>query len=306
MDSVRLAREASRTHGVLLPSVLEREGVTPKERRTRVARGEWRRLSSGILVIAGTPETFEMRAIAALAARPDAALSHQTAGRFLGVELADDEIHLTDSGGSSRCSGARLHRTELLPCDVTRRSGFRVTTMERTLVDLGATLGSNQLRRCIEDQVISGRTTFEPVEATFDRLARPGRPGIARTRAVLAQLDGQPPTESELEAMFERLLDVHGLPQPERQVTFEWSPEEQGRVDGWYPQASLIVELDGRRFHARVAAFERDRKRDQIALMHDLNVVRFTHLQITDQPEWVIRVLRSRLVGRQPRAVRAQ
>jgi predicted transcriptional regulator of viral defense system len=284
---------------VLLPDLLDREQVSAAQRRRRVQRGEWRRLDGGILVIAGVPETFEMLATAALARHPTAALSHQSALRIYGTETATSAIHLSvQAGGQTRAVGAVLHQTLLEERDVVVRKGFRVTTLERTLVDLGATMGQRELQRCIEDHIVRGRTTFARLESTFLRLAARGRTGIARTRAVLAALDGEPPTESELEAMFNRLLVARNLPLPTRQVTFDWTDEESGRVDCWYPDARVIVELDGRRFHARLAAFERDRRRDQAALMEGIPTLRFTHHQITDEPEWVERVLRSVLAGR--------
>jgi hypothetical protein len=284
---------------VLLPDLLDREQVSAAQRRRRVQRGEWRRLDGGILVIAGVPETFEMLATAALARHPTAALSHQSALRIYGTETATSAIHLSvQAGGQTRAVGAVLHQTLLEERDVVVRKGFRVTTLERTLVDLGATMGQRELQRCIEDHIVRGRTTFARLESTFLRLAARGRTGIARTRSVLAALDGEPPTESELEAMFDRLLVARNLPLPTRQVTFEWTDEESGRVDCWYPDAQVIVELDGRRFHARLAAFERDRRRDQAALMEGIPTLRFTHHQITDEPEWVERVLRSVLAGR--------
>jgi very-short-patch-repair endonuclease len=299
MDRHKLAASAVGHHGVLLPDLLDAEGVTARQRRLRVASGEWRRLDNGILVIAAAPETFEMRATAALAAIPQGALSHQSSIRMHGAENHERNVHVAvPDGVRTRCPGVRLHRCELDPRDVTVRRGFRVTTLERTLVDLGATMGRTDLQRCIEDLLVQRRTTFERLERTFARLAKPGRTGIARTRAVLVALDGTPPTESELEAMFERLLVAQRLPIPIRQVALRFGDAEHGRVDCWYPDAQVIVELDGRRFHARLAAFERDRRRDQAALKHGIETLRFTHHQLVDDPAWVIDVLRSVLARR--------
>lgn len=237
-----------------------------------------------------------MLATAALTALPGSALSHQSGAQVLAMSVAARRIHLSiQRGGSRRAPGSVLHQTTLDPCDIVHRRGFRVTTPERTLVDLGATLGRDELQRVIEEQLIKRATTFDRVEQTFVRVAAGGRTGIARTRAVLAALDGKPPNESELEARFQRLLDRRRLPVPIRQATLQWSSTEKGRVDCWYPEAKLIIELDGRTFHARLAAFERDRRRDQLALVNDLRTVRFTHHQITDDPADVAAVVRALL-----------
>jgi hypothetical protein len=184
----------------------------------------------------------------------------------------------------------------LPPQDVTRRRGFPVTTIERTLIDLGTMLSPRLLKREVESMLVRGVTTFDRVEEVFMRVCRQGRPGSRRVREVLIQIDGTPPTESELEAMFIELLHGTGLPDPVGQVVFDWADGEKGRVDFWFPDARLIVELDGRRFHARLAAFERDRLRDQLALLNGETTVRFTHHQVTNSPAHVLRVVRA-LVG---------
>ena len=82
--------------------------------------------------------------------------------------------------------------------------------------------------------------------------------------------------------------------------SFEWMGHERGRVDFWYPSHHLIVELDGRRFHMRAAAFERDRRRDQLALVNGARTVRFTHRQVSDDAEFVVTVVRSLLAAPVP------
>jgi len=59
-------------------------------------------------------------------------------------------------------------------------------------------------------------------------------------------------------------------------------------VDCWYPDCDLIVELDGRRTHARLAGFEPDRRRDLVAATNGMQTVRITHKQVTDEPRFVI------------------
>ena len=249
-----------------------------------------------MLVVAGVPETFEMLATAALAAVSGSVLGHHSAGRIHGVEVHDRLVHVcVPPGSTGRCRGIVVHRSALDAVDITRRHGFAVTTLERTLVDLGATLAPRRLSSVVEAAIRDRVTTFDRVERVFTRVGRQGRPGTKRMRDVLVRLDGAPPTESELEAMFLDLIAAAGLPVPEPQVVFDWSPGETGRVDFWFEDARLVVELDGRRFHARLAAFERDRRRDQLALVNDQRPVRFTHHQIRDSPGEVVEVVRALL-----------
>ena len=202
MDHERLTRSVVRNHGILLPALLDDLGVTPRQRQRRVATGEWRRLPGGVLTVAAVPITFDMQVHAALVAIPAAVLSHQTSARVLEMGVSDHRIHLSvERGGRTRLPGVVIHQVDLPRCDVTVRRGLRVTTRERTLVDLAAVIGVDELQRCVDDQLVAGRTTLPRLHATFGRLGGQGRPGTARMRAVLEQLDREPPTESELEAM---------------------------------------------------------------------------------------------------------
>ena len=58
--------------------------------------------------------------------------------------------------------------------------------------------------------------------------------------------------------------------------------------DCWYPGHDLIVELDGRRTHARIAAYGPDRRRDLVAAMNKMRTVRVTYEQVADDPRFVI------------------
>ena len=294
MDQQWLARRSARAHGVLLPEVLDAAGISMKQRRARVQSGEWRLLPCGIAVVGGAPVTFEMSATAALAAVRGSVLCCQSAGTVHGVDVHDDLIHVgLPPGTTSRRRGVVVHRFRFDKSDITRRSGFPVTTIERTLVDLSPVLAPRDLRRAVEIALVERRTTFTRVEDAYLRVGRQGRPGTVRMRDTLARLDGCPPSESELEAMMLDLLASAGLATPVLQHSFEWNSLEKGRVDMWFPADELIVELDGRRFHSRLAAFERDRRRDQLALVKGLRTVRFPHRQITDSPAEVVDVLRA-------------
>lgn len=286
MDIVRIARHARSHRGVFTQAFLDSIGVDSSRANREVRAGRWRRLHEGVFAAAGTPDSFELRAEAALAATPTAALGLRAAGAVLGFGLSRHDLDLVvPPGGRNRLSGAVIHQSALPASHVTRRSGFRVTTVERTLVDLGKVVSANELQRCIEDQVVARRTTMARVESMFSEVAAPGRTGIARTRLVLARLDPEPPTESELEAMFWRLLQRHRIPLPERQASFDWLASGRGRVDFWFPSRRLVVELDGRRFHLRVSAYEADRRRDLLGLAAGITTLRISHRQLaTESP----------------------
>lgn len=223
MDDARLARSARRNHGAFDQTFLDSIGIDARQSRRYVASGRWRRLHENVYAAASTPDTFDLRATAAVLALPNGVLSLRAAAVAHGCDLADPMIDLSvEHGRTNRLAGVRIHQACLPRHHVTRRRGWPVTTIERTLVDLGKVLPPTVLQRCIEDAVLTRRTTLARVESTFTELATKGRPGIARTRAVLAHLDPEPPTESELEAQFWRLLQRRRIRLPERQVSFDW------------------------------------------------------------------------------------
>ena len=298
MDEARIASAAAANHGVLSKATLNALGVTDRQIERRVGIGRWRKLHSGAFAIAAAPDSFDLRAAAALASVGGSALSHLSAAQVHGFDCRrDPTVHLiADLPSMHVLTGVRIHRCGSIPQrHLVRRGGHLVTTVERTLVDLGAVLGPQRLQRCLEDQVLSRSTTLERVTSVFMELARRGRPGIARVRAVLEAVEGLPPSESELEAMFWQLLTSASLPLPLRQQMVGSTDASVGRVDFHYPDHALIVELDGRRFHGRTADFERDRKRDQLAVMSGQRVLRFTFHQVRSEPAFVVNVVRSLL-----------
>ncbi len=63
-----------------------------------------------------------------------------------------------------------------------------------------------------------------------------------------------------------------------------WYEPGEARVDALVPAWNLIVEGDGRRWHTRVADFESDRWRDNLAQAHGYDVLRFTWRRMTQEP----------------------
>jgi len=292
-----LALAARRFHGILLPEQIDELGLSDHDLRTRIESGALERLHERVLVVAGAPRTWTQAAAAAAVALPGGALGHEAAARILGLFGFRDSTIVSITGPLSAyhfLNGVHVRRTGFLPDDhVTTTSGIRHTTRARTVIDLAVVVRSDgRLQHIIETELAAKRLTWDEIEATFRSLATRGRPGIARARRVLQEIEGKPPTESKLERMYLDLLTTAGLPLPTMQVTAPWAEREPGRVDGMYRDTKSIVELDGRQFHVRNSAFERDRKRDQLAVLNGYVPTRFTYKQITGDPGFVVEVSR--------------
>ena len=222
---------------------------------------------------------------AVLACGPDAVLSHRDAAALWGLRPSaraaiDVTVHGKRRDGQH---GITIHRTRSLPEDErTVREGIPVTTVGRTLLDLAEVVDSRQLERACEAAERLRLFDLQEIEKLVRR--HHGRRGLAAVRKVLGDIDEPPATRSELERRFLDLCGEAGLPPP--RVNTQVAGFE---VDVAWPEARLVVELDGHEFHRTRAAFERDRARDAAALqVAGHHVLRVTDRRLRREPAAVI------------------
>jgi very-short-patch-repair endonuclease len=137
-----LARLAARQHGVvtldqLLAAALDKSAIS-----RRVAAGRLHRIHRGVYAFGNPNLTREGRSLAAvLACGEGAVLSHQSAAALWNLSPTSPElVHVTVPGtnGRARRRGIVLHRSStLITAETTRRRGIPITTLARTLADLG-------------------------------------------------------------------------------------------------------------------------------------------------------------------------
>jgi very-short-patch-repair endonuclease len=137
--------------------------------------------------------------------------------------------------------------------------------------------------------VLRTRTT------TLSRLQRaleltPSRPGNRERRALLSDSRDEP--WSQAERRFHRLLRVAGITgwRANRPVEYQG---ETFYIDVRFRRLMLAIEIDGWEFHNSQEVFESDRRRQDLLVINGWRVLRFTWRMITDEPEWVISVLRT-------------
>jgi very-short-patch-repair endonuclease len=100
------------------------------------------------------------------------------------------------------------------------------------------------------------------------------------------------PPESVLEGRFFRLLrELPDLGPIVLQARFPWRARVSHRCDVLLPRSRLVLEADGRLWHARVRDFERDRERDNEAIAHGYGVLRFTWRHITRERRYVLNTI---------------
>ncbi len=163
------------------------------------------------------------------------------------------------TAGDRRPSGLVVHRsTTLLVRDVQKVDGLRVTSPARTLLDTASRLSPKQRTRAVNDLRLRGLLTLGALEDVLERNPRHEAVTLLRPNLELAQPE---PTRSVLEDRFLPLLRRHGLPTPQINVRVAGY-----RVDAYFADHRLIVELDGWGTHRFKERFLEDRRQDRAIL----------------------------------------
>jgi very-short-patch-repair endonuclease len=236
---------------------------------------------------------------ATLAAGPSAALSHRAAGALRDlVAWKGGPIDVTVPGAKRKPRrGLRYHAAaDLGPADVEVVDAIPVTALPRTLLDLATVLTERELRRAHER---AERLEVLDVNAIAELLDRcNGHRGVGALTALL-EYDPTLAAEalSELERLFLDLLRERGIALPQVNVLLDGY-----LVDAFWPEANLVVELDGYEFHHDREAFERDRRKIAALRLAAREVVSFTYAQVTREPGWVVATVTA-LLERGRRAV---
>ncbi len=259
----------------------------------RLQFGRWLRLAPGVYSLPGWPDSWRRSLCAAhLDVGLYSVVSHEAAAAIHGLPLfPPNAIVLTVPHGDHERTrrGVRVHQsTDLRSSHVTTIDGLPVTTVARTLFDLAAVVGRERLARSLDEAHVSRLCPISEVQGLYDALRRPGKRGMKRLAQLLAvRGPGYVPPESVLEWRLHKVLDDPRLPKPRRQFHVPWRSAAEQRVDLAFPEAHVIVEGDGRRWHARMDQMAADRRRDREAMNHGWRCYRFVWEEITRNPEMV-------------------
>jgi hypothetical protein len=274
--TVALAR---RQHGVISVKQLRDNGISPRQIRTRMARGEWARVVHGVYRIGASQATWEAQLQAhLLAAGSDAVASHRTAAVLHGLEgfhRATPEISIPRHR-SYRHPAVKVHRSnDLHLVSFETRDGLQVTSPVRTLLDLAGVVPPSKVHRALEDALRRDLVSWTGVTRCLVAHARHGRPGIAPLRSIVDKhRDEVVATESGFEFLVSCLLQEAGLPPPVPQHPVELAGRAF-RVDLAYPADKLAIELDGS-VHREKPTFETDRPRQNALILAGWTVLRYT------------------------------
>ncbi|HEV2820174.1 MAG TPA: hypothetical protein VGW11_06690 [Solirubrobacteraceae bacterium] len=293
VDAV-LAAMANVAHGVVTRREALGAGVTAKEIRRRLARGSLLLESPGVYRLGHEAPSMEATYLAAVAACGDGALLNvRAAAHLLGLTRGPAPPPEVMTPTERRVEGVvtRRARGGINARDATTWRRIPVTTVARTLVDLAAVLGEDDLARACHEAGVRYRTTPRDVEAVLAR--RPRSRGAAKLRRIMR--GDVHVSLSMLERRFLTLLGEGNLPLP---VTNR--PAGGRRVDcRWAPQG-LTVELDSYRYHSSRHAWEQDRRREREARARGDEFRRYSYGDVFEAPALMLRELNGLLLPKRP------
>ncbi len=256
---------AASQHGAFGIRQAAARGVTEKQRRVRIARGEWEMPLPGVLTIAGAPQTWRHRLMVATLSC-SGAISHRAAAVLHGLDGTWGEpLELTVRRPvRGDVPGFVVHHSRVLgPEDLTTVDAIPTTTVARTLCDLGSVVDDDIVEQALDD-ALRKRFSQRWIEETLARVDRPGKSGTASLRRVLARPDrlGRTP-DSRFERLIERAVVGAGLPRPVRQhPVHNAAGRLLGRIDVAWPDIKLGIEATSERWHGALSQQRRDAERD--------------------------------------------
>jgi hypothetical protein len=297
-----LARLARRQHGLFTANQAVASGVTCEALRNLIRSGWCARLGDGIYRVEGAPRSRDQALLAAtLVHASPAAGSHRAAADHWGVPGyagAPPEVTV-EHARNRRTKLGVIHGSLRLPDrHITVRRSVPVTTIARTIFDLAGIEPEDRVGKALDYAVSRKMCTLRQVNQVFFALAGQGRRGTVTMRALLEKRgEGYVPPATELERVGRKVFLEGGLPTPEFEVHLG-DEDLIGRVDCYWREALLVVELDGAKYHDGLSARESDRRRDNRLMAQGWRVLRFTWDDLTLRPIETVRIIRAALAAR--------
>lgn len=291
-DFGRIAELAASQLGLVSVGQAESLGVSRSrlQRATRI--GQLRRMHTDVYCFAAVPPSWPQRIRAASMQVPGSTVSHEAALGFAGIDRLPQVVAISVGPMQrSRLADVRVHRvSDLGDSHITTVNGVRTTTVARAVVDVSSVFRHARLERLIDEVTIHRRLTSPAaISRVLLEVNRRGRRDIGVLIALLDERRPSGPVDrSKLERRFDRLLAGSALPEPVKEMPLPGEGTPLGLADRGWPDARLIVEIDGRTWHSRERAMRTDRERDRQAAQMGWLVVRYLDEEIDQEPESVL------------------
>lgn len=272
--------------GIFTRAQAESFGATDSLVRHAVRTGRWTRELPAVDGPAGHRDSWRRRLWAAHLHAGGAPIGMDSAGRVhrypqarrgtVDLLVAPTQVRPPD--------GVRwFRRADLQPEDLVVLPGLPpVTTPLRTAMDLAGPMHVATLRLLVEHGPLERHYRTVDLAILLDRVRRSGKRGVRKMALVLDDLGpGDSLSRSQLERLGDGVIDRADVPPPVHEHPL---PSERGRrgfVDRCWPDAKMIVEFDGRRWHHRFqqALQDADRRAEAQTLGWDTTVLLWEHCE---------------------------
>ncbi|MHB1139864.1 MAG: type IV toxin-antitoxin system AbiEi family antitoxin domain-containing protein [Microthrixaceae bacterium] len=282
---------AAGQHGVVSMDQVSELGVDRRQIQRATRAGALIRLHPQVYRMRGAPTSRDQRVQAAVLQVDQSLASHESSLWLLGVEKSPFRVAVTVPPWSrSSLDGITVHRHHVPDLHRTVVRGIPCTTLPRTIVDVATVFGRDRLDDLLDRVTVTDRrTTVGAISRCLRQSSRRGR----RRIAVLAQLlDDRGPSEPAPRSKVERRVDAAiaetDLPTPVAEYPLPSRGADRGFVDRAWPDAQLILEIDGRSWHARERDMAKDRARDRAAARAGWLTIRVLDQEVADELPAVI------------------
>jgi len=291
-------------------------GVDRKTIGPLLRSGAWRRIRHGVYTtgdvwrrheVEERTHRLECAAVLRRLEHGTVAVSHDSAARLHRLVLpraADPGVRLTDPEQFRTSRGYRINAASLSPGDVIAHDGLPVTTVTRTLADVGREWELLDTVVAVDDALADGRTT--PAQLRAAALAQTHWVGCGRAARAfsLARVGAHSPHETRTRLA----LLAAGLPEPLLQQAVHLGPRLIAVLDMYWPDHGVFVECDGMvkytdpwRGRTPAEVLWEEKRRQDLLLDLNLNGVRVAPRDLLDP--WAAKVARLRALfdrGRRP------
>ena len=252
-----MSKGASRQRGALTGAQARKAGLSQRQIDYRVQTSRWLRRARDVYVLAGTPETWQQRAVVAcLAGPPGTVTSHLTAAAIYGLVKAPEKPQITipkDANGA-RLRGARVRRADLSSSEKAVKDRIPCTTAVQTVIDCAELLDREALCDLVDSalcrKLMQPSRLIRAAEAAA-RSARGGRRiALGRLLEALEVWRSGAPPGSPPEAKLQRRLKEWGFPPAQRQVeVYDRDGRFLARADLGIVEWKILLEYDSDEHH---------------------------------------------------------
>jgi hypothetical protein len=300
-----IVRIAERRLHLVTDDEVQQLGLAPRTIRHRVEVGELHRVLPGVLSTSGGPYDVSQRELALCLSIPCGVLSHASAAAYWGIRRAPkDRVDITVPKGTrvdDRSAVVHYSNRMLVHHVVDLIDGARVTSVARTVFDLGGVLDEHGHLSVVEDVRNKGLCTEAELGEVYHDLRGRGRRGSGAWQrlAELTERIGRP-TMSELELEFQEALVGAGLAPAIQQHPVTLPNGRTVYLDLAYPDQLLDIEIDHSEWHATTTAVEQDKARDLGMALLGWERLRFTERALQRRVRVCVAMVRAILELRRP------